>query len=118
MHLLVAILQSGDTLVDGLSEERRALPGQRLGERSARYVLGNSVQESGERHLLGSGRPEAGEHVVGPATEQQGVHRLGSLEHDSARLAVPERRVPSAVAEATVAIRAYPGLEVALGRLP
>ena len=86
----------------------RALPGQRAGERAAGDVLGDAVEQAGERDLLRSVRPVVGEDLVGPSAEEQGVHAPRLLEQDLAGLLVQQWRLPSAVREAAVAVLVGP----------
>ena len=101
-------LSGGDALGEVAGDERRALPVQRAGERAAGDVLGDAVEQAGERDLLGSCRPVVGEDLVGLPAEEQGVHALRLLEHDVAGLLVAQRRLPSAVREAAVAVLVGP----------
>ena len=91
-----------------LGDEGRALPGERAGERAAGDVLGDAVEQAGERDLLRSVRPVVGEDLVGPSPEEQGVHAPRLLEHDLAGLLVRQWRLPSAVREAAVAVLVGP----------
>ena len=81
-------LSDGDALGEVLGDERRALPGERVGERAAGDVLGDAVEQAGERDLLGSCRPVVGEDLVGPSAEEQRVHAPRLLEDDLAGLLV------------------------------
>ena len=108
MDFIVALLEGGDALGEGLGDKGRALPGQRAGERAAGDVLGDAVEQAGERDLLRSCRPVVGEDFVGPSAEEQGVHAPRLLEEDPAGLLVEQRRLPSAVREAAVAVLVGP----------
>ena len=97
------------TLLDEVvGEERRPLPGERAGERAAGHVLGDAVEQAGERDLLRSVRPVVGEDLVRPSPEEQGVHAARLFEHDLARLLVRHWRLPPAVREAAVAVLVGP----------
>src|SRR4051794_34329474 len=100
----MAFLEGGDALGEGFGDKGRARPGQRARERTAYDVLGNGIEQAGERHLLRSCGPVVGEDLVGRAAEEQRVHASRLLEDDLAGLLVEQRRLPSAVREAAVAV--------------
>jgi hypothetical protein len=104
MDFIVALLERGDALGKVLGDERRASPGQRVSERAAGDVLGDAVEQAGERDLVWSCRPVVGEDLVGPSAEEQGVHAPRLLEEHPAGLLVQQRRLPSAVGEAAVTV--------------
>jgi hypothetical protein len=104
VDLVMARLQFGDAPDEVAGEERRLLPGKWLGERAAGDVLGDTVQQSGERDLLRGVRPVVGEDLVGPPAEEQCVHARRLFEDDTARLRVRHRRLPPAVGESAVGV--------------
>jgi hypothetical protein len=108
VDFIVALLDGGDAVGEGLADKSRALPGQRAGERAAGDVLGDAVEQAGERDLLWSCRPVVGEDFVRPSAEEQGVHAPRLLEDDPGGLLVDQWRLPSAVCEATVAVLVGP----------
>src|ERR1019366_7600565 len=71
-------------------------------------VLGDVVEQAGERDLLRSAWPVVGKDLVGPSPEEQGIHAPRLLEYDPARLLVRQRRLPPAVREAAVAVLVGP----------
>src|SRR5436853_7568248 len=74
MDVVMALLHGGDPLDEVTSDERRALPCERAGQRTTRDVLGDAIEQAGERDLVGSCWPVAGEDLVGLPAEEQGVH--------------------------------------------
>src|SRR3979411_2292531 len=100
----MALLERGDALGEGHGDKGRALPGQGGGERAAGDVLGDVVEQAGERHLLWSSRPVVGEDFVGPWAWAQCVHPPRLLEDIPAGLLVDQWRLPSAVREAAVLV--------------
>src|SRR5580704_7077820 len=84
------------------------MPGERVGERSTGHVLGDAVEQPGERDLLWGGRPISGKDLVRPPAEQQGVHVVCLLEQDAAGLLASQWRLPPAVPEAVVAVLVGP----------
>ena len=105
---VVALLDRGDALGEVAGDERRALPGERVGQGAAGDVLGDTVEQAGERDLLWSARPVVGEDLVGPSAEEQGVHAPRLLEQDAAGLLVQQWCLPPAVREAAVAVLVGP----------
>jgi hypothetical protein len=59
VDFVVALLEGGDALCEVAGDERRPLPGERAGERAAGNVLGDAVEQAGERDLLRSAWPRA-----------------------------------------------------------
>src|SRR5271157_4201003 len=104
----MAPLEGGDALGEVVGKERRARPGERASECAAGNVLGDAVEQAGERDLLRGARPVVGEDLVGPSPEEQGVHALRLLEYQPARLLVRHWCLPPAVREAPVAVLVGP----------
>src|SRR4051812_9716799 len=98
----MALLDGGDALDEGLGDKGRSVPGERAGERAAGDVLGDAVEQAGERDVLRRRWPVVGEDFVGPSAEEQGVHAPRLLEEDLAGLLVEQWRLPSAMREAAV----------------
>jgi len=108
VDFVMAPLEGGDALGEVVGDERRPLPGERASDRAAGNVLGDAVEQAGERDLLRSARPVVGKDLVGPSPEEQGVHAPSLLEYDPARLLVRQWRLPPAVREAAVAVLVGP----------
>jgi hypothetical protein len=70
VDFVMAPLEGGEVLGEVVGDERRPLPGERASECAAGNVLGDAVEQAGERDLLRSAWPVVGKDLVGPSPEE------------------------------------------------